>query len=57
MAPILELDPQLNGRLRGGHEHVFLDPHEVMEATERGNGGLANADRPDIVGFDQGDVD
>ena len=45
--PILELDAKLEGALDRGEHFGLFDTQQIIEAHERGNRCLANADRPE----------
>src|SRR5690242_11727769 len=53
--PVLELDPQFEGRCGRAQKRLFVDTEQIVEGACRGNGGFPNADRSDFIGFDQGD--
>ena len=56
LAPVDELDPQLEGGL-GGADHLHLiEPGQRVIVADRRDRRLAHADGSDLVGFDQGDV-
>src|SRR5438270_2966182 len=55
--PVLEGNAKLECRPRGADEILFGDPHIFVEGARRGDGGLAHADGPDLVGFYQRDPD
>ena len=53
--PIDELDAQLEAALGAAQEIVLVQADQAVEGLDRGNGGLAHADRSDRLGFDKGD--
>jgi hypothetical protein len=57
IAPVLELDARLDGRVGSRHEFLLVDVDQPMEGEQGGNGGFADTDRADVVRFHQGDVD
>ncbi len=52
-APVAELDAEFEGGVGLGHHVGFDDPDGVVEHLHLGQGGLADADDPDLVGLDQ----
>ena len=56
LAPVFEQDAQLEGGLGGAHERRLVDPQQGVEGARRGDGRLPDADRADVLGLDQGDV-
>jgi hypothetical protein len=57
VAPVLELDAELEGGLRGGHELLLVDAQQLVVGEQRRDGGLADADGADLVGLDEPDVE
>jgi hypothetical protein len=56
LAPVLERDAQLEGRLAGAHELGFVEIEQGVEGACGGDGRLPHPDGADLVGLDQGDV-
>src|SRR5260221_9470684 len=56
LTPIIELDPELKGRLRLPHELGFVDAEQVVERSDRRDRALAHADRSDRIGLNQGNL-
>src|SRR5206468_11985645 len=53
--PVDELDAELERGVRLADELVFVDSELLVEELDRGNGGLANADGPDLLGLHERD--
>ncbi len=56
LAPVFELDGQLEGALHPGQEIRLVDLQQAMQRPERRYGRLADADRADGIGFHEHDV-
>jgi hypothetical protein len=54
--PVAELDPQLEGRLGLLDELDLVDAQQTVEELDRRDGGLADPDRADLLGFDEFDL-
>src|SRR5688572_2889837 len=57
VAPVLELDTQLERGLRRGHEFLLVDLEQAVEGDQGGNRRLADTHGTDLVGLDQLDVE
>src|SRR5690554_5672342 len=55
--PILEPDGNLEGRGALPHELSLIDAEQVMKCDDRRYGGFADADRTDLFGFDERNVE
>ena len=55
--PVHELDPELEGGHGLADELVLVDAKHVVEEHDGGDGRLAHADRADVLGLHQGDLD
>src|SRR5512138_832596 len=55
VSPIDELDTELEGRVRLLHELGFVQAEDPIEVDDVGDRGLADADRADLLGFDERD--
>ena len=55
--PVLELDAQLEGRLRLAHEFGLADAEQAVEHDQRRDRRLAHADGADGIAFHQRQVD
>ena len=56
LAPVDELDPELERALGRADEVVFVDADQVVEAADQRDGRFAHADGGDFVRFDQADA-
>src|ERR1043165_855370 len=54
LSPVHDLDTELEGRLGGCDELVLVDSKQLVEADERWDRCLPDANRPDLLGLDQG---
>jgi hypothetical protein len=52
-APILEIDPQFERRLGGGHKVGFVDPETLIETANVRQCRLTDSDDPDLLRLDQ----
>src|SRR5438270_11540414 len=55
--PVLERNAELERGARGANEIDLVDAHILMESAGGRDRGLADADSPDLVRFDERDVD
>src|SRR5690606_15712197 len=55
--PILELDAELERRLRRANELELVEAEQRMEAANRGDRRFADADGADVLGLDERNVD
>ena len=55
LAPVDELDAELEGALRLPQEIVFVDLHQLVELRDRRDRRLAHTDDADLGRFDQRD--
>ena len=55
LAPVDELDPQLEGSTGLGEEFILVDAQRLVEDLDLGNGRLADAHSADAVGFHETD--
>jgi len=46
--PVVELDTQLEGGLRGAHHRVFIETQKRVDMTDLRNGGLTHTHRADV---------
>src|SRR6186713_1963357 len=56
LAPVLELDAELEAGLRGLHEVPLVDAEHLVEELQRGDGGFADTDGADFFRLDQRDA-
>ena len=56
-APVHELDAELERGLGGADEIVFIEAQQTVEVQDVRDGGLADADDADRIGFDHLDPD
>jgi hypothetical protein len=54
-APADELDPELERGFRAPHHLRLVEADAVVEFLDVGEGGFADSDRSDLLGFDQPD--
>src|SRR5689334_13841291 len=55
-APVHELDAEFEGAARTRQQLVFVYTQPLVELADGRNRGLSNANRADLVGFDQHDL-
>ena len=56
IAPVIELDSQLKGRLSLAHKFLLIDIHQAMEIAHRGNRGFTDTHSANGIRFDQGNI-
>jgi hypothetical protein len=55
-APVAKLDPDFEGRAGRPHELGFVKPEHIVELFDVRKRRLANADGPDLIGFNERNI-
>ena len=53
LTPVVKLDPKLERSLRRANERVLINPQGAVIGPDLRDGGFANPDNADLLGFDE----